>query len=284
MNRHLARPIAFGLLSAAFAMGCAGPPDTAAAGSQTGEYEDLVELFQEWREFERPQIVDDVPDYTPAAMAAQHAELPRWQARLAALATSDWSVPEQIDWHLVRAEMNGLDFDHRVRQPWTRDPAFYVTIFPAESDVPAHEGPVIHGWIDLWTYDYPLSATDAAELAARIGAIPALLEQARGNLAGDARDLWLAGLRSFRGQSSDLAAFGERVAGTDPSLDAAIAAARQASDAFHDWIEEQAPSKTGPSGVGRDNYTWYMQNVHLVPYSWEEMVTLMRRELARASS
>jgi hypothetical protein len=263
-------------------MGCAGPPDTAPTGTPTGEYEDLVELFQEWREFERPQIVDDVPDYTPAAMAAQHAELPRWQARLAALATSDWSVPEQIDWHLVRAEMNGLDFDHRVRQPWTRDPAFYVTIFPAESDVPAHEGPVIHGWIDLWTYDYPLSATDATELAGRIGAIPALLEQARGNLAGDARDLWLAGLRSFRSQSNDLAAFGERVAGTDPSLDAAIAAARQASDAFHDWIEEQAPSKTGPSGVGRDNYTWYMQNVHLVPYSWEEMVTLMRRELARA--
>jgi hypothetical protein len=36
--------------------------------------------------------------------------------------------------------------------------------------------------------------------------------------------------------------------------------------------------------VGKDNYTWYMQNVHLVPYTWEELVTLMRRELARAHS
>ena len=75
--------------------------------------------------------------------------------------------------------MNGLDFDHRVRQPWARDPAFYVTIFAAESDVPAHEGAVIHGFIDLWTYDYPLSPTDAGELAARIGAIPGLLAQAK---------------------------------------------------------------------------------------------------------
>jgi hypothetical protein len=253
-----------------------------AGDSPAGEYDDLVTLFAEWREFESPEIVDGVPDYTPAAMATQYAELARWKARLEALDPTDWSVPDQIDWHLVRAEMNGLDFDHRVRQPWTRDPAFYVTIFPSESDVPAHEGPVIHGWIDLWKYEYPLSAAAAAELARRIGAIPALLEQARGNLTGNARDLWLAGLRSFRGQSADLAAFGERVAGTEASLDAAIAAAREASDAFHAWLEEQAPSKTASSGVGRDNYTWYMRNVHLVPYSWEEMVTLMRRELARA--
>jgi hypothetical protein len=141
---------------------------------------------------------------------------------------------------------------------------------------------VIHGWIDLWTYDYPLSDEAATELATRIGSIPALLEQARGNLTGNARDLWLAGLRSFAGQSADLGELGERVAGTSPELDTAITAAREATDAFREWLEELAPSKTGPSGIGKDNYTWYMRNVHLVPYSWEEQVTLMRRELARA--
>ena len=83
-----------------------------------------------------PDFVDGVPDYSAAAMARQHAELPRWQTRLNALAPEDWPVEEQIDWHLVRAEMNGLDFDHRVRRPWARDPAFYVLMFLAESDVP----------------------------------------------------------------------------------------------------------------------------------------------------
>ncbi len=147
-----------------------------------------------------------------------------------------------------------------------------------------HEGTVIHGWIDLWAYDYPLSSEDAAELAARVGSIPALLDQARTNLTGNARDLWLAGLRSFRGQSADLGAFRDSVAGTDPALDDAIFRAKEATDAFLAWLEEQAPSKTGPSGVGKANYTWYMRNVHLVPYSWEEQVVLMRRELARAHS
>jgi hypothetical protein len=81
-----------------------------------------------------------------------------------------------------------------------------------------------------------------------------------------------------------VAEFGQRVAGTSADLDAAVVAARDASDTFREWLSAQAPGKTGPSGVGKENYTWYMQNVHLVPFSWEEQVTLMRRELARAHS
>ena len=258
------------------------PVDSAAVAGPDS-HADLVTLFDEWRAFERPAFVDGVPDYSAAAMARQQQELPQWQGRLGSGAPEGWSVAEQIDWHLVRAEMNGLDFDHRVRRPWARDPGFYVMIFAAESDVPAHEGPVIHGWIDLWTYDYPLSEADAAELAGRIGAIPALLGQARDNLANsNARDLWLGGVRAFRGQVRDLDDLAARVAGTSAALDESIADARAASEAFIAWVEEEAPSRTGPSGVGRENYTWYMQNVHLVPYSWEEQVTIMRRELARA--
>ena len=272
-------------LLCAAAAACAPPgPDPPPDAVTSGTYEDLVALFAEWRAFEAPAFVAGVPDYSGDAMAAQYAELPSWRARLDAIDPESWPVAQQIDWHLVRAEMNGLDFDHRVRRPWARNPAFYLSVFAAQSDVPAHEGPVHHGWIDLWTYDYPLSAEAAADLAARIGTIPALLEQARTNLTGDAHDLWVAGLRSFRAQARDLDALAGRVAGTTGSLDAAIAAARTATDEFHDWIESLAESKTGPSGVGRDNYTWYMRNVHLVPYSWEEQVTLMRRELARAHS
>ncbi len=259
-----------------------GPGDAVVAPGP-GSHADLVQLFEEWREFERPDFVDGVPDYSGEAMARQQQELPQWQVRLGNGAPADWSVAERIDWHLVRAEMNGLDFDHRVRRPWARDPAFYVTIFAAESDVPAHEGPVIHGWIDLWTFDYPLSEADAAELAGRISAIPSLLDQAQGNLAdSNARDLWLGGVRAFRGQVRDLDDLAAQVAGTSTALDQSIADARSASEAFIAWLEEEAPSRTGPSGVGRENYTWYMQNVHLVPYSWEEQVTIMRRELARA--
>jgi len=249
---------------------------------QSSDYQDLVALFQQWRDFETPPLVDGIPDYSAGSMAAQHRELGAYERRLAGIDTTGWSVPQQVDYHLVQAEMNGLDFDHRVRRPWARNPAFYTMIFAAQSDVPAHEGPVVHGWIDLWTYEYPLSPEAAAELAERVLTIPPLFEQAKQNLVEDARDLWLMGIRGMRGQTQDLDALASRVAGTSAELDQSIASAREATEAFAGWLEEEAPSKFGSSGVGKDNYTWYLQQVHLLPYTWEEEVTLMRRELARA--
>ncbi|MCZ6918342.1 MAG: DUF885 family protein [Gemmatimonadetes bacterium] len=262
------------------ATACSNPTDHPASSS----YDDLVALFHEWREFERPTFLDGVPDYSPAAMAAQHRELADYQGRLGAFDTSAWTVEQQIDHHLVRAETNGLDFDHRVRRPWARNPSFYTMIFTSRSDVPAHEGPIIHGWIDLWTYEYPLNDDDAAELAERIGAIPGVLEHAQENLIEDARDLWVGGIRTMAAQSNDLAGFANQVAGTSAELDAAIMRAREATNEFRAWLEGELPSKNGPSGVGKDNYTWYAHNVHLVPYTWEEQLTIMRRELARAHS
>ncbi len=283
------RPSRYGLwlvvvgILAASACGGTGPSGTQPGASPSGgSYDDLVKLFAEWREFESPPLIDGVPDYSAAAMTAQQGELTLYQSRLAAMASPSWPVAQQIDYQLVRAEMNGLDFDHRVRRPWSRDPGFYVMIFPAQSDVPAHEGPVVHGWIDLWTYDYPLSADKAAELAARIRTIPVLLTKARSNLTEDARDLWRGGIRAMAGQEADLDRLGEKVAGTSPALDIAIAAARTATAEFRAWLESELPSKKGPSGVGKDNYTYYLQRVHLMPYTWEDQVAIMRDELARA--
>lgn len=263
-------------------LGAASAPVPAAVPAGQGGYDDLVALFEDWRQFQAPPVHAGVPDYTPAAMSAQRAALPQMRARLEALPVDSWPAEQQIDWHLVRAEMNGLEFDHRVHRPWANDPAFYVMMFPAQSDVPAHEGPVIHGWIDTWTFDYPLSADDAAHLASRIGVIPAVLDQARGNLTGNGADLWWRSVVPMRRQSADLARFAERVAGTSEELDGAITRAIAATDSFVEWLEGEIPAKTGTSGVGKDQYSWALQNIHYLPYTWEELVTLMRRELWRS--
>jgi hypothetical protein len=279
-RQRLGRAAAAGLLAAGL-VATAAPLGAIPAAD---DYATLVTLFEDWREFEAPTLVDGVPLYTADAMAAQRRELPAYMARLEAIEIADWPVPQQIDWHLLRAEMNGLDFDQRVRKPWANNPAFYVMLFTAESDVPAHEGPVIHTWIDTWTFDYPLSAADASELAARFAIIPALLEQARDNLVGPGSDLWRLSVASLRGQSAGLAAYRAEVAGSGAALDGALADAIVATDSFADWVEGQLRFKNGPSGVGKDNYSWYLKNVHLVPYSWEEALTLMKRELWRANA
>jgi hypothetical protein len=248
-------------------------------------YEDLLTLFADWREFESPPMLDGAPDYTVEQFAARQPDYDTLRARLESFEIDDWPVPHQVDWRLVRAEMNGYDFNRRVLQPWARDPAFYYTVWTYRSDVPAHEGPIHHALVELWTYDFPLSDAEQQRLATELAVIPPLMTQARGNLTGDARDLWIAGIRDIRGQSQILDQLAGRVgeAGSAELL-AVIDRAKTATDELVVWLEAEADSKSGPSGIGRENYTWYQQNVHLVPLTWEDEVRLLKRELARAWS
>jgi hypothetical protein len=266
------------VLALAAPLACSGTPPSGPATRG----EDLAALFTAWRVFQRPVLAEGVPDYTEAAMAAQYRGLAGFRRRLDAIDAPGWPVPQQVDWHVVRAEMNGLDFDHRVLRPWANNPAFYVTFFPSQSDQPAREGPLAYGAVELWSYRFPLTAADAAAIEAGVRVIPALLRQARGNLTGNGRDLWAFGLASIREQSGDLEQFAARLGDEYPGLTARVAEAKRATDEFAAWIAAELPKKTGPSGVGVDHYDWYLRHVHLVPYTWRDELALVERELGRA--
>jgi hypothetical protein len=248
-------------------------------------HEDLVTLFTAWRTFQQPKLMNGVPDYSPRAMAAQQRELATYRKRLAAFDTTGWPTTAQVDFHIVRAEMNGLDFDHRVLRPWANNPAFYVTVFAEQSDQPAREGPHAAGAVALWSYTFPLSAANAARVDSGVRAIPTLLTQARANLVGNGRDLWLLSAGDVRGQSATLADLETRLgSGASPALLADVRHAKAATDSFSTWLAAKIPTKTGASGVGVANYDWYLKNVQLLPYTWQDEVRLMERELARARS
>ncbi len=281
------------LLVALMLAPCAWQP----LAAQSRTYADLATLFREWREFERPPQLAGAPEYTPdygaATSARRLTELADWQGRLAAIDTTGWSVPEQVDYHLVRAEMSGMWFHLSVLRPFARDPAYYASVRAAESDTPAEEGPTVHGAVRLWQYSVwprtaldsvvPLSSDEAGRLAAALRTVPPLLEQARVNLAAsNARDLWIGGVRAFDEQAGDLVLLQERVGRGDRALTAAIGDARTATDAFAQWLRDEASGKTGPSGIGVAEYSWFLRNVLLVPLSWRDEVTITQRELARA--
>ena len=252
---------------------------------QPGSYEELLALFRDWREFESPPTLDGAPDYTAGQFDSRYPEYAALRARLDAFDIDAWPIEWQVDWHLVRAEMNGYDFNRRVLKPWARDPAFYDTVWMARSDVPAHEGPTNHAVVEVWTYEFPLSPAEERRLVAELSVIPPLMRQARRNLTGNARDLWITGIHDIRGQQERLDRVLE-LAGPDASgeLRRVIAECRSATGELADWLESEAPSKNGPSGIGRENYTWYQQHVHLVPLTWDEEVVLLKRELDRAWS
>ncbi|MDH5274068.1 MAG: DUF885 domain-containing protein, partial [Gammaproteobacteria bacterium] len=161
-------------------------------------------------------------------------------------------------------------------------PAYYQTVWTEMSDTPEHEGPAHHGLVELWTYSFPLSRADEQKLARGLRVVPPLLTQARGNLTGNARDLWLTGIGTMQGQVESLDDLAARTKSSGAELRRSIADARQATVEFVAWLQAQAPSKTGPSGVGKAAYDWNLRHVHLVPMTWDDEVMLLKRELARA--
>lgn len=245
------------------------------------DYDALVTFFRSWRAFQSAPLKSGAPDYSPAAMATQQRALVTMQARLAAIDTTGWTIPQRVDWRIVQAEMRGMEFDHRVRKPWATNPAFYVTVFGDQSDQPAREGPFADGAIEVWAEKFPLSAERTAVMRASLKAIPVLMKQARTNLTGAGADLWKYAAGSLRGQSEELTSLAAKVS-ADLAPD--VQRAKEATDAFATWVAQQAPSKKGPSGVGVTNYNWYLKHVMLVPYTWDQEVTIMERELARSTA
>ncbi len=269
------------MLCALILTGCSAPAPVETKKPTT--YPQLVELFQGWREFQAPPMSEGVPDYSNASMKKQHDELKSWQQKLQDFDTTGWPIKHQIDWYLIFAEMNGLDFDHRVMRPWERDPAFYKTLWMDRSDVPAHEGPTHSAILDLWKYSFPLTSESKEKLVNQIHAITLLNEQAKVNLTGNAKDLWIAGIRDIKTQSLDLENILTLPGVSDqPDVISAVKEAIASTNDLAAWLEKESTSKTGPSGIGKENYTWYQQNVHLVPLTWEDEVLLLKRELARA--
>ena len=245
----------------------------------------LESLFKEWRAFEIPPQIEGVPDYSKETFDQRLAAYQNLRSKLETLPKEPWTVQEQVDWHLLWAEMNGYMFNYKILKPWQRDPAFYKSIWTYKSDVPAHEGPTQHFVIELWQYDFPLTKEDRKKLISSIKKIPNFNSQAMKNLTGNAKDLWIAGIRDIENQIQILDDILLKPKVTqDNKLVTQIEKAKSSTNEFVNWLKQQALKKTGPSGIGKEHYTWYQQNVHLVPLSWEDEVLLLRRELARAWS
>lgn len=257
----------------------------AMAMQPVSSYNELVVLFKNWRAFETPPLHEGAPDYRKETFEKRQTEFKKIQTQFSQLDTSGWTIPEQVDYRIVQAELNGYDFNQRILKPWERDPAFYKTIWTERSDVPAHEGPTHHGVLELWQYKFPLQGESLSKFIKEIKIIPALNQQAKQNLTGNARELWAAGIPSIATQVIDLDNILKLEGVSDqPELVIAINEAKIATQDLVTWLEKEALTKTGESGIGKENYTWYLQNVHLVPLTWEDEVMILKRELARAWS
>lgn len=247
---------------------------TLAAQTETAPsgYPELLALYEEFRAFVPPPMVKGVPDYSPDAMARHYAGLKIFEARLRAIDDSGWPIARRVDYMVVLAEMRGLEFQHRVVQPWKHDPAFYST-------TNLGFGPKMHGALAI--PKLPLAADELAAFKARLEAVPEALRQARVNLTDPRGDLARLGIAQKQVEVNVYGELAARAAKVQPALVAPAKRAQAAAAGFKVWLESIEAGLPAHGGVGRENYAWYLKNVLLLPYTPEEIAVIGEREYQR---
>jgi len=243
--------------------------ERADSAEATSDYDDLVQLFLEFRELQKPEMTAWVPDYTPETMQAQRRALLAFQDRLQTFDISEWPVEHQVEYHLVRAEMNGMDFYQRILKPWSRDPGFYLQT--QDGAGPARAG---HLRIDRM----PIPDEELDTVQGQLRAVPIILEQAKSDLTEGAADLAYCALHYMKYEVEYHRMLRDDIALHHPALLADAEAALNAVEVYGEWLEENKSRMTAPAGVGKENYNWWMKNVQLVPYTWDELYDIIMRE------
>jgi hypothetical protein len=240
----------------------------------SSSYEDLVGLFKEFREFQEPNWVDGAPDYTAAAIEEQKRGLKEFRKRLAALDIKDWPISQKVDYHLVRAEMNGMEFYQRIYKPWSRDPVFYL---PSQGGA----GPVMELNLRIRRNDLPFTEEKLGEFRKKLMAIPKIYKQAEANLTEAAHDLAKIAIHYINREASRYERLASRTAEHHPDLVPLCKQAENAVRNYGKWLETNKDRMTAPAGIGIENYNWYLKNVHLFPYTWEQCQLIVEHEYSR---
>jgi len=264
-------------------------------GFAANSYDDLVQVFNEFREFQVVGITDGVPDFSPAAIERQFQGLQQRQAKLAAIDTDGWPTWQQVDYHLVRAEMNALEFHHKVHRPWSRDPGFY-SIFGGDAGATMNVGeffdplmsvaePVMMALFrgrELGALEMSLSAEEQQAMQATLDAIPPLFQQAQGNLTESARDFAKFAIRNFEREIRLFDALGQALVDDHPELGEAANDAAAAVRIFVKWLSDNEHKMAEKAGLGKENYDWWLKNVQLSPWGWEDNNRIIQQEYNRA--
>jgi hypothetical protein len=242
----------------------------------------LVAVLAQVREYRQPLLSKRALDFSPPAVAQRRALLEALRSRLGAMPWRTWTVPQQVDYLAVRAQLDALLFEYRRLRPWARDPGLYVDVAR-----------------DLAFTPLPLRDGARDEFVIRITALPGFLRHGKSQLTEAAGEL--AKLALFNLENPDGVGHGQpyrsnppagvlgwyadlldRITQHEPALLPHARAAQAAVIDFHAWLQESLPRMRAPAGVDRLAYEWYLRHVHFEPYSADDVLRIGDREYDRA--
>jgi hypothetical protein len=238
---------------------------------------ELMQLAEDFRDFRSPlfrprtwrpsSMPTEVPDYA-ALVQEQKAGLEEFRRRLDALDPSGWPVHDQVDYLLLRSEMDDVYFEQHILREAETNPSFYVE-------------QAINGVAREMRDTVPYSEAKARAIVAALERTAAILEQGSQNivLADTSPDLGRTAVRHLEDIRDKYTAGVKLLEPHFPrserrELNSAAQAAARALERFGDWVEENLPRMQGRANVGSENMEWYFKRVNFAPWSVEELLAM----------
>jgi len=216
---------------------------------------------------------DRLTDYSGTAVAARRKHIAEIQARVRSMPGNGWTKDDRIDWLLFRSQIDTVEFFDRVLDPEATDPQVYV-------------GECSNAIFSLLKKDYAPARTRALAAAARLKAMPALMDQAKANLTRPVALYARLAIDSARAidplfKDSLMTLAGDLKAAERDDLVRAADAAILAVHGFADWLQKRLPQMAEWKPMGEAHYNELLRRSYLLPLDAGQVEMLGRAELAR---
>lgn len=257
----------------------AGSPDRSWA-----EFERLAGSYFEWRRVQQPAAGDDiprverprgwVPDWSPEAIEAYRERYRFFIDAVDDLDTSGWTVPQRVDARLLRAAVQRVHWELDVLRAPHRNPLFYVD-------------QTLGSLFELLLLSSPMDEARLEEIILRMEQIPETLEHARENLSEPVRPfaaVTIDMLEGIDGRLDELQNALEPYANKKlkKRLQSTVKKANRSLRRYRSWLESKLTDMRTAFAIGPDDYTWFLANVALLPYTPGELLAQGRQAWNRA--
>ena len=216
---------------------------------------------------------DRLTDFSSAAIERRRRHVHELLERVRGMKTGGWAKDDRIDRILFQAQLEGPDFEARVLRSEESNPLIYVQ-------------ECSNAIFSLLKKDYAQRAQRALAAAARMRAMPALLNTAKQNLTQPVRLYAQLAAESARSidplfKESLMTLADELPPAERTELVHTRDAALKAIHAFADDLEHRLDGMPPFRPMGEENYNYLLRHVYLLPLDATQLATLAEVELAR---
>jgi len=252
------------------------------ASAATEALDKLANDFWAWRAKRAPFTGDDVNrlerpggtrDWSRASIENQRKELAEFEARWKKLDPTQWAIPEQVDYRLIGSALARVRWELDINPSWKRDPNFYIA-------------QTLTAVVEALTVPGPYDAARSREILARIENIPSILQQGAENLDKPPAPFAFVAIQALENIRPRLHQMANSLAKSttlkEEELNSATDLAADALERFREKLREMVPSLANETALRRDAYVFFLNNVALMPYSPEDLLSMGRQEWNRA--